>query len=251
VNGLSGTISYYSGSPGFEPVVVSTANPQVSLSLAGNIPQFFDNNGNVLAGGYVYTYLAGSSTNLATTYVDPAGDTSNANPVQLDSAGHPNTAFWLINGNGYHFVVKARDNSTVLWSIDNVYGGEGSGSGGTGGVSSVFGRGGAVVAQGGDYDLSQMGDVSFSGLATNDTLQYNGTRWINLHATSVPGTISVGVRISFNPILAALPTSQAVGDVIMAYTTGGSVGARTGTPRLMFWDGSGWNLFALSSVFTG
>lgn len=214
------------------PTIVSSANPQVSLSLAGNIPQFFDNNGNVLAGGYLYTYLAGSSTTLATTYVDPAGDTSNANPVQLDSAGRPNTAFWLKNGHGYHFVVKARDNSTVLWSLDNVLGGGSSGGGGTGGVSSVFGRGGAVVAQGGDYDLSQMGDVSFSGLATNDVLQYNGTNWINLHAASVPGTIGVG---------AALPSSGTTGEYFYNTTDG----------LLYHWTGTAWTAAVPATVISG
>lgn len=52
------------------------------------ILQFFSNNGTPLAGGFLYTYITGTSTPL-TTYLnaDLAGGHENANPVVLDSAG--------------------------------------------------------------------------------------------------------------------------------------------------------------------
>jgi len=54
--------------------------------------QFFDANGDPLAGGKLYTYAAGSVTPLA-TYTDSGGGTANANPVILDSRGQ--AAVWL------------------------------------------------------------------------------------------------------------------------------------------------------------
>ncbi len=48
--------------------------------------QFFDNNGEPLAGGLLYTYEAGTVTPKA-TYTTAAGDIQNANPVVLDAYG--------------------------------------------------------------------------------------------------------------------------------------------------------------------
>lgn len=48
--------------------------------------QFFDDNGDPLNGGKLYTYAAGTTTPKA-TYTDESGGTPNANPVVLDSAG--------------------------------------------------------------------------------------------------------------------------------------------------------------------
>ena len=48
--------------------------------------QFFDDNGNPLAGGKVYTYEANTSTPKA-TYTTSEGTTENSNPVVLDVRG--------------------------------------------------------------------------------------------------------------------------------------------------------------------
>ena len=48
--------------------------------------QAFDNNGDPLAGGKIYTYSAGTTTPKA-TYTTAAGDVENTNPIILDSAG--------------------------------------------------------------------------------------------------------------------------------------------------------------------
>ena len=42
--------------------------------------QFFDNNGNPLVGGKLYTYAAGTTTPLA-TYTDASSGTPNTNPI--------------------------------------------------------------------------------------------------------------------------------------------------------------------------
>ena len=75
-------------------------------SLAGAGAQFFDNNGVPLAGGLIYTYLAGTSTPSA-TYTSSTGLIAHANPIVLDAAGRIATGeVWLTSGVEYKFVVK-------------------------------------------------------------------------------------------------------------------------------------------------
>lgn len=79
--------------------------------------QFIDANGAPLAGGKLYTYVAGTTTPLA-TYTTNAGNIANANPVILDSAGR--ASVWLAAGM-YKFVLK--DSTDVLsYTTDNISG---------------------------------------------------------------------------------------------------------------------------------
>jgi len=72
--------------------------------------QFFDDNGDPLAGGKVYTYEQGTTTPLA-TYQDEAETTPNTNPVILDSSGR--ALIWLGSAD-YTFVIH--NSSDVLQS---------------------------------------------------------------------------------------------------------------------------------------
>lgn len=60
-----------------------------------------DHNGTILAGGRLYVYYKGR-TALATTYVDPAGNVENTNPIILDNMGRcsvyasPNYSYTLV-----------------------------------------------------------------------------------------------------------------------------------------------------------
>ena len=59
----------------------------VNLSPVGGVAaQFFDNSGQVLTGGKLYTYLAGTTTPAA-TYTTNSGLTANSNPIVLNAAG--------------------------------------------------------------------------------------------------------------------------------------------------------------------
>ena len=88
----------------------------MATSFAQPILQVFDNYGEVLAGGFIYTYEAGTNTPLA-TYQDLAGNTANANPVELNSAGRATVR--LTDGVAYKFIVKDSDLNTVL-TLDNI-----------------------------------------------------------------------------------------------------------------------------------
>lgn len=90
-------------------------------SVGGVAAQFFDNNGNVLSGGKIYTYLAGTSTPTA-TYTTSAGSISHTNPIILDSAGRvPSGQIWLTADFSYKFILK---NSTdvLIGTYDNIPG---------------------------------------------------------------------------------------------------------------------------------
>jgi len=92
----------------------------VLLSPVGNsgIP-FFDNNGVPLNGGLIYTYLAGSSTPLA-TYTTSTGNVLNANPIVLNSSGQPANEVWLQTAYSYKFIIQTSSNTTIT-TLDNIY----------------------------------------------------------------------------------------------------------------------------------
>lgn len=81
--------------------------------------QQFDSNGDPLAGGFIYTYLAGTTTPV-TTYKTSTG-TAHSNPIVLDSAGYyPNgTQLWLDSGFSYKFEVQD-SLGAVVRTIDNI-----------------------------------------------------------------------------------------------------------------------------------
>lgn len=78
--------------------------------------QFFDENGKPLAAGKLYTYVAGSSTPVA-TYKAITGSAMNTNPIILDAAGYAD--FVLEVGASYKFVLKDK-NDFLIKTWDNV-----------------------------------------------------------------------------------------------------------------------------------
>ena len=94
----------------------------VNLSpVGGAAAQFFDNNGVPLAGGLLYTYLAGSST-PQDTYTSSAGTVEHSNPVVLDAAGRvPGGEIWLTTNVLYKFILKTSLEITLA-TYDNIGG---------------------------------------------------------------------------------------------------------------------------------
>jgi hypothetical protein len=94
----------------------------VNLSPVGGVAaQFFDNDGNVLSGGKIFTYLAGTST-LSATYTTSAGSIAHTNPIILDSSGRvPGGQVWLTDGIQYKFVIK-NSSDTLIGTYDNIVG---------------------------------------------------------------------------------------------------------------------------------
>ena len=95
-------------------------------------PQFFDASGRPLAGGFVYTYQAGTTTPLA-TYTDSSGTTQNSNPVLLDAGGFPTadgapSSIWL--GNVAYMICVSSYLGVQQYCTDNVTSSGSSGSSG-------------------------------------------------------------------------------------------------------------------------
>lgn len=79
--------------------------------------QFFDSNGNLLVGGKLYSYAAGTTTPLA-TFADYNGVTANPNPIILDSRGE--AGVWLNNSLYKLKLTSATD--VEIWTVDNIGG---------------------------------------------------------------------------------------------------------------------------------
>lgn len=93
----------------------------LTLSLfAGAGAQFFDNTGNVLSGGKIYTYQAGTTTPLA-VYTSNNESAFHTNPIILDAAGRVPSGgeIWLQFGVGYKFVLKT-STDVLIATYDNI-----------------------------------------------------------------------------------------------------------------------------------
>ena len=92
----------------------------VNLSPLFNGVTSFDSLGNILAGGKLFTYQAGSSTPLA-TYTTVNGNITNANPIILGSDGKLPNELWLQYGYSYKFVLQTASSVSVN-TYDNISG---------------------------------------------------------------------------------------------------------------------------------
>ena len=93
--------------------------PTVNLSsFAGAGSQFFDNSGVPLAGGLIYTYLAGTTTPLV-SYTSSTGLTAHPNPIVLDSAGRINEV-WIPEGTNSKFVLQTSTN-VLIGTYDSLF----------------------------------------------------------------------------------------------------------------------------------
>lgn len=95
----------------------------VTLSVfAGVGAQFFDNIGNPLNGGKIYTYVATTTTPLV-AYTDSTGGVAHSNPIVLDSAGRVPAGgeIWLNYAYKYKFIINTSAGALV-GTYDNVGG---------------------------------------------------------------------------------------------------------------------------------
>jgi hypothetical protein len=95
----------------------------VFLSPVGGAgAQFFDNNGNPLTGGKLYTYAAGTTT-PQTAYTTSAGNVAHANPIVFDAAGRVpgSSEIWLTDSVSYKFVLYTSAN-VLIATWDNISG---------------------------------------------------------------------------------------------------------------------------------
>ena len=87
----------------------------------GAAAQFFDNSGDPLSGGKLYSYEAGTTTPQV-TYTTNAGNVARTNPVVLDSAGRvPSGGEIWITSQAYKFVLHTSAD-VLIATYDNIVG---------------------------------------------------------------------------------------------------------------------------------
>jgi hypothetical protein len=110
--------------------------------------QYLDDNGNPLAGGKLYFYVAESSTPKA-TYTDPDGTTPNSNPVILDANGEAT----IYTGTGLYKIILTDSDDVVRWTEDNYDGNPTTAEDGIDGKSVRYGAGAPGPGDGNDGDF--------------------------------------------------------------------------------------------------
>jgi hypothetical protein len=169
--------------------------------------RFWDNSGNPLAGGLVYTYGAGSSTPLA-SYTDAGGLTPNTNPIILDAKGEAN--IWL-NGQYKINVTDANGVQITGWPVDNI------GASVTGATQLYVDN---AIAGANAYTDSKTA-AAIATAAADATAKANA-------AAASSASLVTGTRLAFQqsaaPIGWVKDTTAALNDTAMRIVTGAVVG---------------------------
>jgi hypothetical protein len=152
--------------------------------------QFLDANGVPLAGGFLYSYAAGTTTPLA-TYLDGLGAAANTNPVVLDPGGF--ASIWLSSAT-YKIVVTDL-NGVQQWSQDNISA-----------VSQLELTGNSTFAS-----LTVTGSETIGGNTTVDGTLTAATLAITGSA-AITGAVNVGTTI--NAVTAAISGNETVGGTL-------------------------------------
>lgn len=201
-------------------------------------PQFCDAEGVPVAGGQLYSFVAGTETPQA-TYSDPDRLIANANPILLNAGGWSGTSIYLL-ATGYKFRLLTADD-VPLWTVDNV-----------------------LVADIGEADTGETGDwieipfdaanfTSESGgtfLPTMVTNRYrligdNAVIWIFTSSTmTLSGTLGARLRMLNLPFHLATATQHSAFLMTGAYNPGGGYlstsSAATNAIDVLALDGSSW-----------
>lgn len=153
-------------------VFVFAQTTVVPFMGVGNV-QFFDNNGNPLTAGVLYTYQAGTTT-YQSTYTDSTGTVLNTNPIAFGSGGR--VSIWLMSGATYKYVLCVQNDGAscapgdVLFSMDQVPASSGSGGGGSSPFTGTFISGSASPSTTGILRLASGDGICFRNAANSGNI---------------------------------------------------------------------------------
>jgi hypothetical protein len=154
----------------------------MAVAVFGSTEQFFDNSGNVLAGGTVEYYEAETTTPLELWLADDLTSAA-TNPAPLNSAGRQTQGMLYFTAIPYKAVIKNSGGSTIL-TLDNIDPGVGIGSGalpvangGTGATTAGAARTNLGVPAQGEVDdiASDVSDIQARFGTTDETEIASGT----------------------------------------------------------------------------
>jgi hypothetical protein len=126
------------------------------------------------------------SGTLAVTYASGYSLPSDAEQAEWDTAYDRSLTAANVSGTTTKTLTLTKQDGSTLQASWSDYD--------TAPVTSVFGRTGDVVATEGDYNLTQLGDVTITSPTTNQVLKYNGSGWVNGTDTDT-GLTSVGLSM--------------------------------------------------------
>jgi hypothetical protein len=189
----------------------------VFLSPVGGAgAQFFDNNGNPLTGGKLFTYAAGTTTPQA-TYTSSAGVTFHTNPIILDAAGRVpgGGEIWLADNQIYKFVLKT-SNDVLLATWDQLTGVNSNFVNFTAQTEVQTATAGQTV-----FTLTSISYVPATGSLTvyvDGVNQYEGLSYIETDSTTVTFTagLHVGAEVKFTTAIQT--TGNATDASVVSYT---------------------------------
>lgn len=169
--------------------------------------RFTGDNGNILAGGKIYTYVAGTTTNKA-TYKEQAESNAHTNPIILDADGTApgGTGIWLLTDELYKIRIDDANDSTIA-TFDNV-----AAAGGT--LTSGITLGGNLDVNGFDITSNSNGNIDINPNGTGVTNLYDPVLQDNLLTNNKNIAINDDKGIvetsSLNEILMFTGTASAV-----------------------------------------
>jgi hypothetical protein len=216
----------------------------MSVLLLPPIFQFFDNNGDPLANGFVDVFAAGTTTRIA-TYTSAAGTIEAPNPIQLNAAGRPTSGGGAIWGEGaYKFIVRDANGVQVGDVLDNVTSFAGLVTA-TNAYAELFSGNGTQTVFTTSSDLgtdpkgllvsvaSGLQEIAQNGSFTTDTLWTKGAGWtIGSGVATATGAISTA--ISQVPVLTVLAGQAYAVTYTITRSAGGiipSIGGQNGVER--------------------
>jgi hypothetical protein len=196
--------------------------------------------GKPLAGGQLYTYVAGSYTTPQATYTDSTATEQNANPVVLDSNGMANV--WI---SGYYNIALYDANGALQYTEANV---------------SSFAAGNITTTQWQSVSLTSLLYVSGTVFtcATNMTSTFvqGGRIQATVTAGSITGTIVSAVYSSVTTVTVLWDGTEALDSGLSAVATGVISALNNCLPVLPAVTVSGNYTFTIDSInksfiFTG
>lgn len=164
--------------------------------------QFVDASGNPLAGGKVYTYVTGTTTNKD-TYRDSKGEVKHTNPIILGDDGlPPGGAIWLDTDSAYTLDVDDSADGNIL-DVDNIIG---IPSGYKLEEDIVLGSSASIVSSSnGDINITPgiSGSITLDGLKfpTSDGDANNGILTDGSGVLTIGGTGNIGLATDASPQL--------------------------------------------------
>lgn len=85
-----------------------------AATLDGPFPQYFDDDGNPLSGGFLYSYQAGTAFGTPQSlYTNSALSVAYSNPIELNMAGRPTGPIYMLATPAYDLILKDADLVTI------------------------------------------------------------------------------------------------------------------------------------------